>query len=701
MTPDPTPSVATLRQLVRSAARGLLTHGRLGDPHAFGRKWEAALWESLMEEALNVGDAVMAYEFASRGLEVAGAAGWPLADLRVGQALALARTGAIRAAQARMREAVEAGAECPRTLGLLARTYRDLAREHPPGEERRRLYGEALACAARGYDHEKNPYNANQAAQFAWLAEQPDVSRHYQNLVLSMWESLGSAGYDSLDEEEKFWWHTNRAEMALLRGDLETAAAQYQRMRDLGQSRLASVGANAKVCRDLLRGADLAPNLLDDCFRLPSLVIASGHIFDEPGRTPPRFPIARATAVREALSRQLGLWQPGEGLVSSSAGADLLAAEALLEQSAPLRLVLPMNPATIETRCHRGPLAAHGLSHEELEKWIDRYRRIVAGARHIKQPARLGPDRGMPDDLTASQPAVDLNHDLDFAHTNRLLLGLGRLAAASKGWPLRVLAVWDERPAPVAPGGTAEFVALCRQYLGVEPHIINPLVDSPIRLAETAPNPAAIAASNTTKIQANNLPAPRLTPTDESARACVTFLFADLKGSTQVPESEVPAFMRRFFGGAAAILKSSTPPARLANTWGDALFAVYNSALDAAHAAKRLQQWARAGFPDPAHPSTSVSSQVTDSGPFLRIGLHSGLATVGYDPVIGQESFFGPHLILAARLEPIAEAGQILVTEDVAALVALAGASSHFEFVYQGITPLPKGFGQLGVYRMV
>lgn len=171
-------------------------------------------------------------------------------------------------------------------------------------------------------------------------------------------------------------------------------------------------------------------------------------------------------------------------------------------------------------------------------------------------------------------------------------------------------------------------------------------------------------------------------------------LFADVVGFSKLPEHAVPRYITHFLGGVARLLDTEgfRPLAR--NTWGDAIYLVYDSLTVAAKAALALQHWCKG---ESWHALLKVrrSTQLK-----LRLGLHAGPVFEMKDPVIGQDCFMGRNTSLAARLEPIAEEGQILASEEFAALAALRGNHS-FRLEYVGIRPLPKQSGSHAVYLLL
>jgi len=167
-------------------------------------------------------------------------------------------------------------------------------------------------------------------------------------------------------------------------------------------------------------------------------------------------------------------------------------------------------------------------------------------------------------------------------------------------------------------------------------------------------------------------------------------LFADVKGFSAMPESKTSAYVEHFLGGVAGVLERSAFVPLARNTWGDALFLVYKRPREAGLVALELRAWLQ----------KQCWEDLLGRDLTMRIGLHAGPVFEGIDPIIGKQCFMGRHTNLAARIEPIAEEGQIFVSEEFAALAA-ADRVDEFHCEYQGKAELPKAAGRIPVYRLV
>ena len=178
----------------------------------------------------------------------------------------------------------------------------------------------------------------------------------------------------------------------------------------------------------------------------PTVVLASGHMVDAPGRAHPRFPPSVEAPVAAAVAAALDGWGlgPGDVLVCGGArGTDILAAEAAVARGAAvhLRLARPLEAFVDESV--RLPAST----------WERRLRDLLPRADTAVLPPAPGDDRPV------------------WARANLWMLAEARALATSPAH-LKVLLVWDGRPGD-GPGGTAD-VAARTAPLGAEVLVVDP-----------------------------------------------------------------------------------------------------------------------------------------------------------------------------------------------------------------------------------
>jgi len=160
-----------------------------------------------------------------------------------------------------------------------------------------------------------------------------------------------------------------------------------------------------------------------------------------------------------------------------------------------------------------------------------------------------------------------------------------------------------------------------------------------------------------------------------------------------------------FLAEVQQIVEERTKPPILINTWGDAVHAAAETALDLADYATVL-----AGT---IH-SVDIETFGLEARPRLRIALHAGPVYVGLHPLTGRSMIYGHHVNRAARIEPIAAPGEIYASQHFVALLRsemdacqhealVLGKpySSAYRMEYVGMLDLPKKFGREAIYRVV
>ncbi len=173
-------------------------------------------------------------------------------------------------------------------------------------------------------------------------------------------------------------------------------------------------------------------------------------------------------------------------------------------------------------------------------------------------------------------------------------------------------------------------------------------------------------------------------------RTLKTLMFADFAGYSRLHDAFAPLFQTSFWKIAAAQIEASPVKPLMANTWGDALYVVFESAPEAAEfalqfLARMLEvDWTAAGLAD--------TSQI-------RIALHAGPVFCGFDPIMDRDNYFGSSVTKAARIEPVTPPGMVYASEAFAATLAATGQDAY-ALEYVGLMPLAKGFGESRIYRL-
>ena len=124
------------------------------------------------------------------------------------------------------------------------------------------------------------------------------------------------------------------------------------------------------------------------------------------------------------------------------------------------------------------------------------------------------------------------------------------------------------------------------------------------------------------------------------------------------------------------------------NSWGDAVYVVFDDAFTAAQCGLALQRAAKEAGQSGLGKKLNLE---------LRLGGHYGPVFDGHDFIRNESTYFGSHVTRTARIEPIAVPGEVYVTEEMAAALALSGDQT-IECNYIGIESLAKGYGKIRLY---
>jgi class 3 adenylate cyclase len=589
------------------------------------------------QQHLERGDPLMAYNDAQEALQR-----WPdHLRLRQLQALALARSGDTSRANAALGALAASGMDDAETLGMLARTHKDLALAASDAATRHRhldaafsIYDKGYRRACAGGDTQGAWYTGINAATLAVLREDLPRARAIAAEVRAICEANRTADSTS----SAYWRESTLGEAALILGDARKAVEHYRTAMGLAKGLYGDVSSTRRQAKLLSRHLPDTGVDLIDALRVPGVVAYSGHMIDRPDRRSPRFPASLESSVRIALRARLEALAPFAVYGSAACGTDLLCVEIARELGCETHIVLPFPPA--EFKLASVDFAGGG--------WSARFDDALAKA----------------DSVTVTSDHYARGSVATFEYANLVLTGMAALRAATLDAPLHGLAVRD--PADTRDvGGTSSIVALWNAR-GIP-------VDE-IAL-ETVREPGAH-------------------PPDEGAERAArhelrAMLFADAVGYSKLSEDQIPGFIDGFLGAVAELSRDTRHRFEHVETSGDGLYMVFRNAADAGQFALELSALtnrfdrARWGLPATFN---------------LRIALHCGPVHCAIDPITGAPLYTGPHTSRAARIEPVTPPGQVYASSAFAAVAAARGDA--FAMSYVGRMPLAKGYGSLGLYHL-
>lgn len=427
------------------------------------------------------------------------------------------------------------------------------------------------------------------------------------------------------------------AEAHLLLGNHEQCRRWLERACLHAGGDYSAMSSTRKQLKLLLTGPDsdaiLAP------LRPPDVIHFCGHMMSA-DRAAGRFLPNNEAAVTARIRSFFRERPVGFGFGSLASGADILVAEALLQVGADLHVVLPFQ----QSEFLAVSVAPAGAA------WVPRFETCLKAATSVSY---------------ATEGSY-LRDDHLFHLASRLAMGLALQKASDLGAQLHQLAVWDGGN-DAGPAGTAADIRFW-QSKGLQSTL---LASDGSGVIATAPEPvSADQAGNGRK------------------RKPHAMLFGDVKGFSKLPDECLPAFVDTVLGEIGGVLREFESVIDSCNTWGDGLFVVFSDAVTAAHCALRLQAaMAALALADRGLPPTLA----------LRLGIHFGPVYEMDDPILRQPNFFGADVSKAARIEPITPVGEVYVTRQMAAELALEKGDA-FTTEYVGQVSAAKNYGEFPMY---
>ena len=605
------------------------------------------VYRTLGESILQLGEPLMAYDVLAEGLKY-----WSN-DLRLRQllALALARSGSTVAANTLLSTLVEDGHQDEETIGLLARTHKDLwTQVTDPAVEEEHLRLAALRYY-QAYDLTGSTWAGINAATMACLMDQTEqaqrLARHIQARCLIQLQEENQTTVDT------YWMFATLGEAALILREWEAAEDFYGQAIASGQGRFGDFSSSRRNALLLGQHLGLDANRIKQWFHIPRVVVFCGHMIDRLDRHQPRFPPELEPKVYAAICARLQCLDARLGYASAACGADILFLEALQSLKGELHIVLPYD---------REEFIQDSVRIRPDGKWEKRFEQVMNSATEVIITSKR---------KLKYSPVV-------YEYSNRFLHGLAKIRAEQLGTELIPLTVWNGEPGDGL-GGTASTVNHWKQWNEtVEVIDLATLMESPsITLPMSLP--ATMAMTTSPVLQTSEM--------DQNLRA---LLFADVVNYTRLTEEQFRPFSDHFLGTVAQLLESPAHQPLMKNTWGDAIYLVFATVQQAGKVALDLcdlmqtMDWSSKGLP------ADLS---------LRIALHAGPVSSQINPLTGQMNYVGTHVNHAARIEPITPPGKVYASQVFAAIASSEGQTT-FCCDYVGQMPWAKHYGTFPTYHV-
>jgi class 3 adenylate cyclase/tetratricopeptide (TPR) repeat protein len=641
--------LTSVLQLLRDCSQSdlVLLQGlwRAHDPEVWSVSPEP--YRLLGEKILKLGEPLLAYDVVAEGMK-----SFPQ-ELRLRQllALALARSGAAGPANKVLEQLYQDGYRDEETLGLLARTHKDLAREEEDVSKASQHLRRAYEFYSQGYETSGGYWSAINAATLALFLGERESAAALARLVSDQCRQrlreLGEAN------GERYWLVSTLGEAALLLEDWPEAENWYGQAVELGRGDWGSLQSTRHNARLLMQyvAPDEDGARIERLFRFPSVVAFAGHMVDQDDRTVPRFPPRLEPMVKDAIRQCLSKLNAGFGYASGACGSDILFHEVMLEMKGESYVILPYEKERFRK---------DSVEFVRGSDWGKRLDNVIAQAIDTQEVSKQR-QRGS---------------DVSYEFANLMLHGLASVRAEQLETKLVPVAVWDGKTG-TGVGGTASTVERWRR-LGLHVEVIDLeeilRCDCPSVSTQAAAFPATVS-NHDSEVSSEFAPEIR------------ALLFADAEGFSKLTDEEVPLFAQHFLGLAGRLADESPHRPLTKNTWGDGLYFVFANVRDAGQFALDLRDvvrntdWSKHGLP-------ALN---------LRIGLHAGPVYSCCDPVTKHTTYIGANVSRAARIEPITPTGQVYASQTFAALAAAEGVK-EFRCDYVGQTSMAKKYGTFPTY---
>lgn len=416
--------LASLTEIGTLNLASLLVIWQSRDPSRWAQS--AEVYRRLAGRLIKLGEMILASDVVSEGRKFH-AGNVRLCQL---QALALSRLGASGRANQLLRARYDEGQRDEETLGLLARTDKDLWAQTTNDGERAEQLQSSYRFYEEAYRLTGGYWTGINVATTALLsgdeAQARALAGEVRELCLPELKRL-----EESSGEERYWPLATLGEAALVVQDWPEAARFYGEAARIGRpGELTSTRRNARLIIEHLKGA---PIFIEEHLPVPKVVVFTGYVSSGPdGESPPPpspqcVPVELESEVRRVIVERLKELNAGVGYAAVPSEADTLFLEAMLELGGEAHAVLPCQPSKL-----------FKLSAETEAEGGSRYKSILARVTGI---------------VTASEQNM-AESGMSAAYSRLLLDGLALMRAKQlrhRARPARALrgAQWLSRRAPV------------------------------------------------------------------------------------------------------------------------------------------------------------------------------------------------------------------------------------------------------------
>jgi len=168
-------------------------------------------------------------------------------------------------------------------------------------------------------------------------------------------------------------------------------------------------------------------------------------------------------------------------------------------------------------------------------------------------------------------------------------------------------------------------------------------------------------------------------------------IFTDIEKYSTLKDADLKIYFNKVIPVVSEQLKEYKDAAIIWNTWGDAIFAIYDKAEMAINMALAYREsFSKINFEE---------FGIRKLNP--RIAGNFGEFELIFDPVSGKQNVHGTLVNITARIEPVTTPGEIFVTKEFKDMsISSYDKVENVRFEDMGEIKLPKNAGQLNLYRL-
>jgi class 3 adenylate cyclase len=499
------------------------------------------------------------------------------------------------------------------------------------------------------------------AAWLSWLTGDDAMAKQLSTEVLKLLPPFGlEASYDEL---------IDLAEAQLLIGREDDACKLYEEaMKQSETVNYISIVTARQQLYFLREAGFKIPHEALEILTPPTIVVFTGHSIDHPSFQTSLFPSDMEADVKRIITEKLRSINAKIGYSSASCGADIIFIEALLSLGGEINIILPFAISDfVENNVrHAGP------------RWEKRFEKALQQAHSV----------------TFACEDRYLGHDMLYRFSNHVMHGGAVMRGKFLTTEPHLMAVWHSRTESI-PGGPADFIDRWTNISTLHLIDLDEIVTG---------DDASTEKIDTELVQPQNFSVtfdPFISQSPD--RVIKSMMFSDLSGYSKLQDEHIPSFLD-FLAKLNCAMEKIGVTLESLNTWGDAVFAVADSAIKIADFGLRycdIIENLGKKYPEFPFPIRA------------RISLHSGPVFIAEDPFIKKMNFYGGHINRAARLEPVTTVGQVYATQQFVALLHGETNDERNEYVqkglkyyeryateYVGMISLAKSYGQQEVYHL-